>query len=285
MPTKKIIKTALLGTTLALTISGCTSRFNPETRMETAINIANKANMKPASYAHASPFTLQAFEKIQSPNDIATLYIEGDGLSWITRSQPSGNPTPLNPLTLDLAAIDPAPNVIYLGRACHYIQGPACQISYWTDKRFAPEIINSTMQAIDEIKTTHHINGFHLVGYSGGGGIAGILAAKRSDILSLRTLAGNMDIGLFTSNHDLTPMNGSINPSSTAAETSHIPQIHYIGEDDSLIDSSLAEKFVSRQTFGHCARITTVPDTDHKDGWKEHWAGLVHNIPRCKEIK
>lgn len=280
MQARKIhLSLGLLAVILAL--GGCSSKLDPEARWTTARTTAASGSLQPRVY-EAHPFALQAYEKVGQPGQPVTIYIEGDGLSWISRGQPSGDPTPLNPLTLSLAALDPGSNVIYLARPCQYVRGPSCEIDYWTGKRYAPEVIDSFNQALDQMKLQFQVPGFHLVGYSGGGGIAAILAGKRSDVLSLRTIAGNVDIGVFTSENDLTPMYGSINPASLAPKAAHIPQIHFVGSDDSLIERSNAQSYIAQQTFGTCARIEMVEGASHKEGWVERWSSLVQHMPACQ---
>ena len=109
---------------------------------------------------------------------------------------PSANPTPRNPLGLRLAAIDPGKNVLYLARPCQYINFKSersCKVSYWTLKRFSKEVIIAVNEAIDKMVLKARVERIHLVGYSGGGAVAALVAASRKDVSSLRTLAGYMD--------------------------------------------------------------------------------------------
>ncbi len=59
-------------------------------------------------------------------------------------------------------------------------------------------MVNSIHKTLDQIKTRYNASGFNLIGYSGGGAIAALVAADRNDILSLRTVAGNLDIDVHT---------------------------------------------------------------------------------------
>jgi len=55
--------------------------------------------------------------------------------------------------------------------------------------RFAPEVINSFSRAIDTLKEKSGAKYVELVGYSGGGAIAVLVAAGRSDVVGVRTVA------------------------------------------------------------------------------------------------
>ena len=57
---------------------------------------------------------------VDGPVDEVHVYIEGDGYAWATTTDPSDDPTPINPLALRLAAVDDAPNVLYLARPCQF---------------------------------------------------------------------------------------------------------------------------------------------------------------------
>jgi pimeloyl-ACP methyl ester carboxylesterase len=51
-----------------------------------------------------------------------------------------------------------------------------------------------------------------LVGYSGGGTIAVLLAARRSDVAEVITVAANLDVGYWTQRDGLSPLTGSLDP-------------------------------------------------------------------------
>lgn len=201
---------------LVVLLAACAGR---EARMETATTIAQRGNLRSVTVT-SQPFTLAAFVRSTDPAAPVTVYIEGDGLAWISRSQPSTDPTPTNPIGLRLAALDASPNVVYLARPCQYAWSPACSETYWTDRRFAEEVVAATSSAIDRLLRPGQR--IHLVGYSGGGAVAALVAARRHDVVSLRTVAGNLDHAEVNRIHRVSPMNGSLNaaemrPSEPAA--------------------------------------------------------------------
>ncbi len=228
-----------------------------------------------------TPFTLTAYERVKHQNKPATIYIEGDGLAWINRYTMSPDPTPTNPVALRLAAADNSANVIYLARPCQYGQIAACSPQYWTDSRFAPEVMTSMNAALNDIKTRHNITEFNLVGFSGGAAIAVLLAAKRDDIVSLRSVAGNLDHERFTEFHNDSPLSGSLNPIDVARKINHIPQHHFIGAEDETIPSAIAENFIKHSGKTNCIRSSIVPDTTHEDGWADIWPALLARPLDC----
>ena len=96
-------------------ITSCSSL---EQRSKLAFTIANKAGFSSVLYQH-SGYSIQSFAKKTTTNSsVISIYIEGDGRSWIDRNTISSNPTPTTPLALELAALDQSPKVIYLARPC-----------------------------------------------------------------------------------------------------------------------------------------------------------------------
>lgn len=127
-------------------------------------------------------FVLTAFARITRADQPLTVYIEGDGLAWVSRTEPSADPTPRKATGLALAAADPAPNVVYLARPCQFTpmaQNPRCAAPYWTSKRFAPEVVASMSEAVSRFAAKVPGQPIHLVGYSGGGAVAVLVAAQR----------------------------------------------------------------------------------------------------------
>ena len=83
-----------------------------------------------------------------------TIYIEGDGASWLFKTIPPRNPTPDKSLVVAMAASDPNPYVLYLARPCQFIDlgnVKECDKSLWTDGRFSAQVITLLNRAIDEI--------------------------------------------------------------------------------------------------------------------------------------
>ncbi|SIN98771.1 alpha/beta fold hydrolase [Halodesulfovibrio marinisediminis] len=221
-------------------------------------------------------YDIVAYTKYGVSKDIV-IYIEGDGRAWYTSSRPSSDPTPVPPLALALAIKDPAENVVYLARPCQFtggIDARNCDTNVWTFARMSDEVIISMDEAISTAKQQSGAKNIHLVGYSGGGGIAILIAARRDDIASIRTIAGNINTQLWTDLHDITPLYDSISPENYAHKISHIPQVHYVGAEDKNIPSSIARSFGNRSK-ADSLRIITVPKCSHTKGWETAWSTLL----------
>lgn len=231
----------------------------------------------------AEPFLLTSYERVSSKNDVAHVYIEGDGNAWLSRHRPSLDPTPRNPLALKLALEDSAENVIYLARPCQYsenVDSSPCEQKYWTSHRFSPEVIDAMNAALDALKVEHAITQFHLIGFSGGGNIAALLAAQRNDVASLRTVAGNLDHALQSKTHNISPMPASLNARDAAQHIAHIPQIHFVGESDDIVPIVLADSYHRAMGDTSCSHIMTLPNMTHHE-WDKEWSALLRHVPKC----
>ena len=254
-------------------------------RKSTALDLVKNSNFSGFSL-NTHKFLLAGFKKPIRHNKEITIYIEGDGLAWLDRFTVSGNPTPLDPLALKLALLDEEVNVIYLARPCQYVDlenERNCSSRYWTSHRFSKEVVSSFNEALDILKTMYKVTGFHLVGFSGGGAIAALLAMRRNDIKSLRTVAGNLDHVALAKAHDATPLSGSLNPITEALKIENIPQIHFSGSNDVVVPPWVASSFVNAIESKKCAKVIVVPNTEHLVGWVLQWRNFSFMEPVCQK--
>jgi pimeloyl-ACP methyl ester carboxylesterase len=266
---------ALLG---LLLVVGCAGHD----RDATAEAIAGPAGLR-RGLVTTDNFVLTVFTRIATPGTPINVYIEGDGLAWISTYQPSSDPTPRKAMGLSLAAADPAANVAYVARPCQYTPpalNPGCSVAMWTDRRFAPEVVASVSQAIDTILAKGGARGLNLIGYSGGGAVAVLLAARRTDVISIRTVAGNLDHAEVNRLHGVSPMPGSLNAIDEAAQVAKIPQIHFSGGDDATVPTAIAERFRSA-AGSSCVAVDLVLGATHESGWLDRWPALLRRLPVC----
>jgi len=231
----------------------------------------------------APPFVLTAFVRITRHDQPLTVYIEGDGRAWRNRNTPSDDPTPHQALGLSLATTDPSANVVYLARPCQFTpkeRNPFCENTFWTNKRFAPEVIRSLDQAIEHFMEKVQGQRLNLVGYSGGGALAVLLAARRNDVLTIRTVAGNLDHVEVNRQHLVSPMPESENAIDVARQISTIPQIHFSGSNDDVVPPSIAQRFVTA-SGGRCVKSHVVSDMSHEGDWAAQWRKLLTIQPHC----
>ncbi len=224
-----------------------------------------------------APFTLTSFVPVQfAPQDVLTVYLEGDGMAWIDGA-PSSDPTPRDPLALRLAMAHPAGNAAYLGRPCQYVgaEQARCAQRYWTNARNAPEVVAALGAALDELKQRFGARSLVLVGYSGGGALAVLLAAERQDVARIVTVAANLEHRAWTAHHGLRPLDLSRNAVDVADKVAAIPQAHWIGGRDRIVPEQLARGWPQALTGPQGANLKVVPEFTHSCCWAEHWPQLT----------
>jgi len=222
-------------------------------------------------------FVLTGYAK-RGPGSDLMVYIEGDGRAWINRRSPSGDPTPKDPTAFRLALIDPAPKVLYLGRPCQYTSPDTmrdCHKRFWTASRFSPTIVEAMDAALTQAKKVLKAKRLHLIGYSGGGGLAVLLASRRKDVATVMTVAGNLDHSAWTSHHGVTPLSESLNPVDVAFSVRDSPQVHFVGLADEVMPPPVARSFFSRMGESSKARLVEIPGFDHRCCWVKAWPNLL----------
>ncbi len=233
----------------------------------------------------AGDFTLRCYVKIRRPGAPLTVYIEGDGFAWAGKNRRSADPSPLHPLVLRLAALDPADNVVYVARPGQYVRGAEGRVdpAYWTGRRFSEEVVRSLNAAIDGLKTEARSNRLDLIGYSGGGALAVLAADRRPDVRTLRTVAGNLDPAEVNRHHGVTALEAGPDPMEAAARVSAIPQRHFTGGSDAVIPPGIAERYKVAAGAGDapCVQITRVDEASHGAGWIERWPELLELPVDC----
>ena len=220
------------------------------------------------------PLPIYGWVRLNDPAQPLHVYIEGDGFAYITKSRPSSDPTPTRPIALDLAKADPHVNVVYLGRPCHYGSEvdfkTVCHKKYWTTHRFGQRVMDSFQTALNDLG----VHDYHLIGFSGGANIAGLLAVSRTDVKSIRSVAGNVDNNFFTRYHKVSDMPYSHNMADYATQLSNIPQYHFIAEKDKFVPIDIFKSYQLKLNDQSCVGHETVPNTTHLDGWGTQWDDL-----------
>ncbi|WP_244873712.1 alpha/beta hydrolase [Cupriavidus numazuensis] len=223
-------------------------------------------------------FMLAGYAPPAAMADVLTIYIEGDGMAWLSPSRPSDDPTPLRPVALELALLHSHGTAAYLARPCQYVQDAerrGCATPYWTDRRFAAEVVEAASEAIDALKQRYHASRLVLVGYSGGGAIATLVAARRHDVVRLVTVAGNLEPLAWTRLHDLPPLAGSLNPADAWRQLQDIPQVHFVGAEDTNVPRDVAAAYAARFPADKRPEIRVIDGASHTCCWASRWPTLA----------
>lgn len=233
-------------------------------------------------------FLLTTYQKITDSKAPYVFYIESDGYAF-TNYGVSENPTPRDSLLLKLAIMDKRPNVVYLARPCQYTPmelNPKCAHSteYWTNKRLSEEVVVSVNTAIESIRNNKPVS---LIGYSGGGGVALLVAARSKYVKDIITIAGNIDTVSFTEFHaakydpQKKQLSGSLNPADYAESLKTIPQLHISGGNDKKVPPFIAARYVQKSS-STCVHQKIYPSATHSKGWQAIWGSVLNTPLQCK---
>lgn len=211
---------------------------------------------------------------IQNASEVH-VYLEGDGRPFLSVHQAARDPGPRHALALELMELDVAPS-LYLGRPCYHghATAPGCTAALWTDARYSSEIVDSMVAALHSLQGRYGFGNVTLIGYSGGGALAMLMAARLPCVVRVITLAGNLDIAAWADLHHYSPLTASLNPVTHPALDPRIAQHHYVGSEDHVVPPALAR---AAQVALH-APLEVVPGVGHVDGWTEAWPSMLAQL-------
>ena len=268
---------------LAVLTGGCAGAPGSAARREQAAAVAASGGLAPVvlETGPACPAPLAAYGR-NGPGRTLAVYIEGDGRAYRDRQRPSDDPTPADPVGLRLAARDPGAKALYLARPGQYLPSEVLaglNPTLWTTQRCTPEAIACLGAALDAAKAAYGAETLRLVGYSGGGALAVLVAAGRTDVVGLTTVAANLDLVAWAELHGLPRSPQWRNPADVAPAVAHIPQTHVAGSDDANTPPWLCRRFLSRMGDASLARCLVLDGADHHRGLVEAWPGVAAGRP------
>ena len=271
------IRAALLGAAfLFVALPGCSTMDSFRGAREIAVWAEARGFSE--TTVKAGAFSLAAFvRKPSNPSETLTIYIEGDGAAWPTPYHPPRDPTPTRPVSLAMASADTSTAVVYLGRPCQYLSAEAlqgCDSAYWTERRFAPEVVAAYDEAISQQKSALAIRRLRLIGYSGGGVLATLITARRDDVDVLVTVAAPLAVAEWAAWHSASPLKGSLDPAELGENVRMPPSVHFVGGKDGIVPAAIVESF-SRRKGG---RMEIIPGFDHECCWVRDWAKLLERV-------
>jgi hypothetical protein len=202
------------------------------------------------------------------------VYLEGDGTPWLRGRVVAADPTPRRPFAIELLRRD-AGSALLVGRPCYHggSAEPPCRAEYWTDARYANAVVESLAVAITRAIGERAVDGVTLVGYSGGGALAVLVAERLPAVDRVLTIAANLDLEAWTRLHGYRPLVGSLDP-ARRERTRAFEEIHLVGERDRNVPPTIAESYAAAVSS---ARIERFP-FDHTCCWVEAWPELLARL-------
>ena len=251
---------------VALFLAGCTTNTTRIERLAATLGMSRSV-MEARGFSSLL-FMRGAADDQRAPGDGSlTIFIEGDGVPSDGGLQPSIDPTTGDPIALRLLAQTPRP-AAYVTRPCYQaMTGPLCTPERWTIARYSDEIVASMAEVVRTAVKRANARNVVLVGYSGGGVLAVLIAERLDNVAAVITVGANLDTDAWTRHHDYVPLIGSLNPALSQAAHPW-PETHLYGARDTTVPAATAAAYFQR--FPQ-AQQKIVADYDHVCCWVEHW--------------
>jgi pimeloyl-ACP methyl ester carboxylesterase len=268
---KKAINQAFI-LILASYLSGCA--ISPEARFK---RMAENLGID-ARTIQGGPFRLRYLVRQgEASSKMLTIYLEGDGSPWATATRVSPEPTAREPVAFELMSRDTG-NVIYLARPCyHGLRDYPCRPWYWTHGRYSAAVVDSMVTAVESLTASFpRVKAVRLVGHSGGGTLAMLMAEDLPQVNELITIAANLDTEAWTTRHGYDRLAGSLNPATRPLLPERIRQTHLFGDNDDNVPVELNMPFLLRQPH---SLVASIAGQGHQCCWSDLWPAVLASLP------
>lgn len=267
------------GLFLAGLLSACaTDQADHMSRRVTADAYAYAAGFDKINFPHLS-LPIVGFQKGE-PSQRIVIVVEGDGASWDSRRRVSANPTPRQFVGLKIASSIKNAQVIYLGRPCQYVtvaELKSCSTSHWSERRFSIEVMDRYSEVIEALIAEYPADRIEIAGYSGGGVIAAVQAARIKEITRLTTIAAPLDTEAWVSHHGVSPLDDPVDGMSHLSDLCPIQQTHFYGGADNIVPLASSEAFKIKMRNCQDTRFVLAVGKDHGCCWTTHGSELVQH--------
>jgi len=207
---------------------------------------------------------------------ILHVYLDGDGTPWEKNRWIADDPTARNPLILRLMAQDKQAAIL-LGRPCYYglNHSVECDNKYWTSHRYSKAVVDSMSSALNAWLAKHRFNEVVLIGYSGGGSIAMLMADTIKAVTKVVTLSANLDVTAWSQFHGYSALKDSLNPADETKLNEQVEQFHFAGQEDDIVPAFIINEYADSQNN---AKYYELAETDHSCCWEDEWSAILRII-------
>ena len=227
-------------------------------------------------------YSLSAYERSE-PRQARTLhvYLDSDGSPWERGLWPARDPTPRHSLALSLMRLDPQPT-IYLNRPCYGLPKlPSnCHPDLWTGARYSATVVDALNEGLESMRRRYRAERLVLIGHSGGGALAMLLAARRQDVAAVVTIAANLDHRRWTQHFGYQPLSASLNTVDQPPLSAAVLRWHLVGERDAVVPAKLTVEAAADDSR---ARVLRYSEFDHSCCWARIWPELLAELRRALE--
>jgi hypothetical protein len=209
---------------------------------------------------------------------VLLIYIEGDGTPWTDDGRRiAADPTSRESLALELAARTQTGSILYLGRPCYLglAVAPECRPSDWTFDRYSSAVVTSLTSAANQFVREHDIREVVVIGHSGGGTLAILMAPHLLHLRAVVTIAGNLDVRAWTALHGYLPLSGSLDPAAQPPISESVLEVDMMGGRDRDVPPALLAGYLAARP---AAQQWTFRDFDHSCCWADSWPMLLQRV-------
>jgi pimeloyl-ACP methyl ester carboxylesterase len=201
------------------------------------------------------------------------VYLGGDGSPRRAARWSPPDPTPAEALALQLMVQDERPS-LYLGRPCYHAVSP-CNPWYWTIGRYSKAVVDAMAEGLRVLMWERDNPELVLIGFSGGGALAMLLAERFREVRAVISVAGNLDVSAWTEHHDFARLTDSLDPALRPPLRDEVLQLHLRGARDRAVPPALTEAAIARQPR---AKSRVYADFDHHCCWEEAWPEVLAEV-------
>lgn len=206
-------------------------------------------------------------------NGLLRIYIDGDGTPYLGKAIAT-DPTPRQSLVLALLAQDKGP-ALYLGRPCYHGETGTtrCTPDIWTRARYGEEVVASMAAAVRRLIAGQGARTVTLVGHSGGGTLAMLIAPRIPQTKAVISIAADLDVAAWAlyAREDLS---GSLDPSAATPLPAGIRQYHYTGGNDQVVPPAVTASALHNAS----ETLTVIDGFDHVCCWTAIWPAFLAQL-------
>jgi hypothetical protein len=225
-------------------------------------------------FIQSQGFSLLSLKKLSSAKQLH-IYIEGDGHPWLGNNI-STNPGPFHLMALSLMQLDRSPS-LYLGRPC-YFQGltdsqKSCHPALWTRARYSQQVVDAMVNALASDPELAKYDEWVLIGHSGGGTLAYLMAHQLSKVNKVIAISSNLNVNAWVEYHQYAPLDQSLDP-ATLRSTKSLELVYLAGGKDKNVPLELNQTFLNKVN----AKIIFRDEYGHDCCWKKEWPKILNQI-------
>ena len=146
-----------------------------------------------------------------------------------------------------------------------------CNPSFWSDARYSEAVVDSLSAALIRYAEVKNISELILIGYSGGGVLATLLANRISMVVGIITIASNLDIEAWSKLHHYLPLYRSLNPVTDLPIIS-VPHLALVGDLDENVPPETLKEFLVNHPQ---TKVEHYLDFNHVCCWERDWKTIL----------